>query len=140
MELLSGYGFSFSETADFNFHALQILAACHDVQDLISRDLGPVERPLASAAVEKREPVCHRVGVMDIVRNENNPDTSISRLGHVFENDGRLMDAERRGWLVKNEETCPKVYRPGNCQTLAFSPRQGPDRLAGISHIDADLR
>jgi hypothetical protein len=42
-------------------------------------------------------------------------------------------------WAHRDENLCAEVYRPGDCDGLALTPRQCHDRPFDVADIDADF-
>ena len=70
--------------------------------------------------------------VMGVVGDEHDPDAGLARLVDVLEDDARLLDAERRGRLVEDQDLRPEIDRAGDGDALALAARQRPERLVDV--------
>src|SRR5215204_813488 len=85
------------EPLDLRFHRPQVLTPRHDPDDLVAGDLGLAEGPLGPPAVEEREGVADRIGVVDIVADEDHGEAAQPRLDDELQHHRRLVHPERRG-------------------------------------------
>jgi len=76
--------------------------------------------------------------MVDVVGDQDDAEAAIARLGDQAQHDGGLVDAERRGRLVEDQDLGAEMHRPGDRQALPLAARQRADRLRGIAHVDAD--
>ena len=95
--------------------------------------------PWRPPAVEQREGVADRVGVVDVVADEDHGEAAQPRLDDEFQHHRRLVHAERRGRLVEDQHLGAEMDGPGDRDRLALAARQRADRLARVAHVDADV-
>src|SRR5258705_2391081 len=81
----------------------QLLAARHQADELLSVDLGLLERAEALAAIEDHEAVAHRIRVVRVVRDEDDGDATLACLQDVPEDDAGLLHAECRRRLCPDQ-------------------------------------
>ena len=95
----------------------------------------PISRP--RLRITKRSP--DRVGVMRVVGDEDDAEPAVPRLRDVAQHDARLLDAQRRGRLVQDQDLGPEVDRAGDGHRLALAAGERADRLVGVADVDAHL-
>ena len=95
--------------------------------------------PSVLPAVEHREAVADRIGVADVVGDEDRrrgpwrgPEAMYFSTIEVW------CDAERRGRLVEDQHLGAEIDGAGDGDALALAARQRADRLLGIADVDAD--
>ena len=76
--------------------------------------------------------------VMRVVGDEHDTDATLARLVDVLQDDARLLDAERRGRLVQDQDLRPEVDRAGDRDALALTARQRPERLIDVVEMDPE--
>jgi len=111
------------ERVDLGLYRLQILTARHDGDHFVSRNLGLGEGACAATTVEQREHVAHRIGVVDVVGDEDHGESAEPRLDHEFQHHRGLMDAKGRGGFVEDQHLGAKVYRAGDRYGLPLASR-----------------
>ena len=116
---------------------LELGAAGHHPDQLVERHLGPREVTHAASTTQQHEPVAHRVGVVRVVRDEDDAETTVAGRGDVLQHDAGLPDAERGGRLVEDQHARTEVHRAGDRHTLPLATRQGADRLLDVAQVDA---
>ena len=77
--------------------------------------------------------------VMRVVGDEHDPDAGLARLVDVLQDDPGLLDAERRGRLIEDQDLRPEVDRAGDGDALALATRQRPERLVDVLEVDPEL-
>ena len=68
------------------------------------------------------------------------PRPSARALGDVAQHHRGLLDAERRGRLVEDQDAGAEIDGAGDRHALALAAGKRADRLAGVADVDADLR
>ena len=96
-------------------------AAGHQPDELGLVDLALGVRAQHLPAVEDDEAIADGVGVMGVVRDEDHGHAALPRLQHVAQHDAGLLDAERRGGLVQDQDTRAEVDGAG-APTLTGGP------------------
>ena len=117
----------------------QLLAAGHHRHDLFAADLALGEGAVGAAPVEQREAVADRVGVVDVVGDEDDAETARPRLRDVAQHDAGLLDAEGGGRLVEDQHLGAEVDRAGDRHRLPLAAGEGADRLLGVADLDPHL-
>src|SRR5260221_14329100 len=102
------------ELGDFLFEIDQLLAASHEIEELIASDLIPAVSARASPTFENGEAVAHHIGVMNIVGDENDADAARLGLHDEFEHDRGLMNAQRRSGFVEDQHLGAEMNSPGD--------------------------
>ena len=57
----------------------------------------------------------------------------------MTQHDRRLLDAQRGGRLVEDQDPGAEVLGPGDRQRLALAAGQRPDELVRVADLDADV-
>src|SRR4051794_5316743 len=117
----------------------ELAPARHQPRQLLEVDLRLLVRPEARAAVQDHEPVPHRIGVVRVVRDEDDGHPAFARLQDVLEHDARLLHAERGGRLVEDQDARAEVHGARDRHRLTLAARERPDRLIGVADVDAHL-
>src|SRR3954451_4512809 len=132
--------------SDLHFDRLELLlelgqlaASGHQPDELFAVDLRLLVHAETLAAVQDHEPVAHRIGVMRVVRDEDDGHASFARLQDVLEHDTGLLHAERRRGLVEDQHARSEVDRPCDRDRLALATGQRADRLVGVANVDSHL-
>ena len=66
-----------TQATDFDFQSAEVFATGHDVQNFFAADFAAQIGSPAAPAIEQREPVRDGVGVMDVVRDEDDAEAAI---------------------------------------------------------------
>src|SRR5262249_8565215 len=106
---LEGCGSSGRKVLELVCELLQLGAAGHHPQEVLAADLALRRAVHQPSAVEDGEAIADRVGVMGVVGDEYDADAAVARLQDVAEHDPRLLDAECRGRLVKDQHSRAEV-------------------------------
>src|SRR5882724_5287505 len=88
-----------SDSADGSklvFEIDEFLAAGHHLRDAVAGDVALRVGSQALAAIEHREAIRDRIGVVHIVRDEDDAQAAGAGAGDDAQHDRRLMHAERR--------------------------------------------
>ena len=98
------------------------------------------ERADALPAVQHDEAVADGVGVVRVVRDEDDAHAALARLQDVLQDDARLLHSEGRGRLVEDQHARAEVDRPRDRHRLPLAARERADGLVGVADVDAHLR
>jgi hypothetical protein len=119
---------------------LQLLAAGHQVLQLLEIDLVLVEGAERLAAIEDGEAVAHGVRVADIVGDEDDAEALLLHLEDVFQHHRGLPHAQGRGRLVEDQHLGPEIDGAGDRHALPLAARERAHGLLRVAHVDADAR
>src|SRR5260370_5328592 len=81
----------------------EVMPAGHRLYEFFAADTGPGVVADRSAAVEDDEPVTDRVGVVGVVRDEDDAGALLACPDDVAKDDAGLLDAQRGSRLVADE-------------------------------------
>ena len=87
---------------DLGLDRLEVLAAGHDRDHLVARDFRLAVGAAVAAPIEQGEHVADRIGVVDVVADEDDRQAAHARLDDELQHHRRLMHAERRGRLIED--------------------------------------
>src|SRR3954469_21302399 len=132
--------------SDLHFDGLELLlelgqlaAPGHQPDKLLAVDLRLLVHAKTLAAVQDHEPVAHRIGVVRVVRDEDDGHAPFARLQDVLEDDAGLLHAERRRRLVEDQHARSEVDRPCDRDRLALTPGHRAHRLVRVANVDSHL-
>src|SRR5215831_5660763 len=125
------------DTFEVIHQLLHLHTARHHVEHLIPANGALRERSERLAAVEQCEAVPHRVGVIDIVRDEDDRNPLRTRSTDQLEDVDALLDAQRRRRLVEDQHTGTEVDRARDREALPFTPAHRSDDLVRVADPDA---
>ena len=106
---------------------------------LFGIELTAAVRPARAAAGQDGERIADRQRVLDVVRDEDDPEPLVPRGDRMTEDDRRLLDAERRRRLVEDQDLGPEVLGPCDRQGLPFATRERADELLRVANVDPDV-
>jgi len=69
--------------------------------------------------------------MVDVVGDQDDAEAAIARLGDQAQHDGGLVDAERRGRLVEDQDLGAEMHRPGDRQHCRSPPDSVPTACEG---------
>jgi len=126
-------------TLEFMFKARKFTAAGHMIDESLERQMLAWGVKFDLAKFENDEVIANKVGMMRVVRDEDDPDASVARRSDVFEYNTRLFDAECGGGFVKDQHSRTEVDGARNSDDLPLSARKSADGLFDVGHGDAHL-
>src|SRR5258706_1920549 len=137
-ELLPGL-LATGEHLEVGLELLELGAAAHQAVKLLGVELAAAERAARPPAGQDRERIADRQRVLDVVGDEDHPEALVAGRDRVAEHERRLLDAERRGRLVEDQDARTEILGAGDREGLALAAGQGPNQLFGVADVDADV-
>src|SRR6476659_8419928 len=128
------------ECCKFFLEVYELLASRHHAQEPVAVDFGlgvGADRP---AAIEKREAISDRPGMMHVVRYEHDADVARANLVDRLQDHGGLMHAQSRCRFVEDQDLGAEKDGTRNRHALTLATRECSDRLLGIAQLDAHSR
>ena len=117
----------------------QLAASGHQPDELFAVDLATSRTCRGSGRGSGSRTGRPRIGVMRVVRDEDDGDAAFARLQDVLEHDAGLLHAERRGGLVEDQHARTEVDRARDRDRLALPARERADCLVRIADVDSHL-
>src|SRR5690349_5558015 len=117
----------------------QLVAAGHLAGELVEGHIGALLVEHGLPELEDHEVVADEVGVVRVVRDEDDAEARVTCRRGVLQHDAGLLDAEGGGRLVEDEHAGAEVDRPGDGDTLALTAGEVADGLVDVLDDDAHL-
>ena len=132
-------GLALREDLEVGLELLELGPAAHQAVQLGGVELAALVRAARPAAGQDRERVADRQRVLDVVGDEDHPEAPVAGRDRVAQDDRGLLDAERRGRFVEDQDPRAEVLGARDGEGLAFAARQRADQLVGVADLDPDV-
>src|SRR5690606_32261228 len=125
--------------AQFGSQIGKLLPTRHQALQFVHVHIVLGSRSKRYAAIENRELVADRMGMTNIVGDEDDAQPPRAHQIDVFENHRCLAHAQRRGRFIKDEHLRPEIDGAGNGHTLALAAGKRSHSLLWITNVNPDL-
>jgi hypothetical protein len=117
---------------DLGFELRHVLAAGHQVSDLLTTLLSLAKIGGLRTFNEDREMISNGEGMDDVVGNEDDRDVLLASLQDYPQDVSRFFDPERSRGLVEDQNGCAKMHGAGDRKGLALPARETADEAVSV--------